>query len=310
MAVPDRMTRKRAAIALVGDLFTDHIMTGFREWPRPGEEVFGESYRLEVGGGAAITGCALARLGHKPSLFTSVGLDCTWVCQRLNEFGLIIQGPSAAHEKTGVTFSFSTPEDRTFFTYYGANRYLHSYLESSAAVDELSQHRHIHFALPIPHETAVGLFKTLRELGCIVSLDIGWQTEWFKNVLTKSVLCATDFFFPNEKEACLLTNTFIVDEMLRCFADMNLPRVVIKLGGRGAATLVDGMPVLVAPPEVAVLDTTGAGDAFDAGFIDALVEGSSISDALRRGCISGALSTRALGALDGLPSRDEVLSFL
>lgn len=61
-----------------------------------------------------------------------------------------------------------------------------------------------------------------------------------------------------------------------------------------------------AAPAINLVDTTGAGDAFDAGFIDAILDAASPEESLRRACICGALSTRSAGALDGLPNREEL----
>jgi sugar/nucleoside kinase (ribokinase family) len=81
---------------------------------------------------------------------------------------------------------------------------------------------------------------------------------------------------------------------------------VIKLGSRGARMLVHDQRYEAAPPVVDVVDTTGAGDAFDAGFIDALLDDAEPEDCLRRACICGGLSTRVAGALGALPHREEL----
>lgn len=70
--------------------------------------------------------------------------------------------------------------------------------------------------------------------------------------------------------------------------------------------LANGIEYKVSSSPVEVVDTTGAGDAFDAGFIDALLDDASPEDCLRRACICGALSTRAAGALSALPLREEL----
>jgi sugar/nucleoside kinase (ribokinase family) len=77
---------------------------------------------------------------------------------------------------------------------------------------------------------------------------------------------------------------------------------------RGAAGNAGGLPIAVSPPKVVAIDSTGSGDAFDAGFIDALLEGANEEERLRRACICGALSTRVPGALGGLPNREELWS--
>ncbi len=80
----------------------------------------------------------------------------------------------------------------------------------------------------------------------------------------------------------------------------------MKLGPRGAAMFASDVPYEVSSPLVETVDTTGAGDAFDAGFIDALLDRATPEDCLKRACICGALSTRAAGALSALPHREEV----
>ena len=84
------------------------------------------------------------------------------------------------------------------------------------------------------------------------------------------------------------------------------PRTVVKHGSRGAFAIVGGGVLRVAAPEVRVVDTTGAGDAFNGGFLAALVRGRDVKDCLRLGVHVGSLSTRAAGGIDGVPSRAEI----
>ena len=81
---------------------------------------------------------------------------------------------------------------------------------------------------------------------------------------------------------------------------------VVKHGARGAFALVDGAVLRVPAPKVKVVDTTGAGDAFNGGFLAALVQGRDVSDCLRLGVRIGSLSTRAAGGIDGLPQGADI----
>ncbi|MGC2584240.1 MAG: PfkB family carbohydrate kinase, partial [Acidobacteriaceae bacterium] len=83
------------------------------------------------------------------------------------------------------------------------------------------------------------------------------------------------------------------------------PSGVVKMGSQGAVMRQPTGTLRVPACQVEAVDTTGAGDAFDAGFIDGLLDRENSEECLRRGCICGSLSTRAAGALSGLPGRHD-----
>src|ERR1700743_2426638 len=120
---------KRCNAAVVGEIYMDHIFMGFESWPKPGEEVFTRQYAQEVGGGAAITACALARLGRAVSLIGVVGSEeRPWLERRFANFGVSLDVLHSGNGRTGVTVSVSTTEDRSFFTYIGENTHLTKHL--------------------------------------------------------------------------------------------------------------------------------------------------------------------------------------
>jgi sugar/nucleoside kinase (ribokinase family) len=201
----------------------------------------------------------------------------------------------------------STTSDRSFLSYAGANRALNQYIALPETMAALGTAQHVHFAMPLEVELAKELLPALRSSGCTLSIDPGWRKEWFEDFRCLSVLRLVDLFLPNESEAQLLTGYKEPDEVLRACADLGLEHTVMKLGPRGAAAILNDQFYTMAPPDVQVVDTTGAGDAFDAGFIDAWLSGATIEEQLRRACICGSLSTRARGALAALPFREEML---
>ncbi len=293
-------------VAVVGEIYIDHIFTGFTAWPQPGEEAFARNYHREIGGGAANTACALGRLGRSVNLIGAIGAsDSEWFEERLLEFGVASDGICRTNGSTGVTASVSLRNDRSFFTFVGENQKLMELLCSVAVINSLKQARHVHFALPLDHGLAKTLLPLLRSAGCTTSLDVGFQPEWLSSAATLNTCRATDYFLPNEREALLLSGGDTADYL--AFArQQGLPAPLIKLGSRGAAMQVNGVLYEVASPLVDVVDTTGAGDAFDAGFIDALLDHADPIHCLRRACICGGLSTRLAGALQGLPLREEI----
>jgi ribokinase len=299
---------KRWNIAVVGEIYVDHIFTDFDHVPLPGEEVFAEQYRREAGGGTVNTACALARLGHHSSIFGVLGKDEeAWLRSRLSSFGVSAGDVQSSELPNGLTVSMSTTADRSFLSYAGANRILAEYVALPETVAALSRAQHVHFAMPLEVKLAKLLLPTLRSAGCTLSIDPGWRKDWFLNSGSLDVLRMVDLFLPNESEAKLLTGHQDPEQMLRACIALGLESTIIKLGSRGAAAFHNDRLYSMVPPDVRVVDTTGAGDAFDAGFIDAWLSEAAIEEQLWRACICGSLSTRDRGALTALPFREEML---
>jgi ribokinase len=299
---------KRWNIAVAGEVYVDHIFTDFDHVPLPGEEVFAEQYRREAGGGTVNTACALARLGHHCSIFGVLGEDEeAWLRSRLSAFGVHAEHVYSSKLPNALTVSMSTTSDRSFLSYAGANRTLDKYVALPETIAALSTAQHIHFAMPLELELAKVLLPALRSAGCTLSIDPGWRKDWLLGPESLDVLRMVDLFLPNEGEAQLLTGHKELGQVLHACAALGLGHTIIKLGPRGAATFQHDRLYTMMPPEVQVVDTTGAGDAFDAGFIDAWLSGADIEEQLRRACICGSFSTRAPGALTALPFREEIL---
>ncbi len=301
---------RKLDVLVVGDLFIELVMSGFPSWPQPGEEAFAKRFCREVGGGAAITAYGLAKLGAKVGIFGSLGEeDGQWVLKKLTALGI---STSPIHlddkEPTALTVSVSGPSDRAYLTYMGANRALSELLGKAARTGELSLARHVHLACA-PDPTAVlVLFETLAAQGCSLSADIGWHPEWLSDPRCRDALRAVDIFFPNEREASHMTGENDPERMLEALRDEGFRKVALKLGAEGAALLWDGKIIFQKASPVESIDTTGAGDCFDAGFLDAWLRGDDPQNCLRAGTVCGALSTRALGGISGFPTRAEVES--
>ncbi|MFZ4627196.1 MAG: carbohydrate kinase family protein [Blastocatellia bacterium] len=296
--------RKRWEVLTVGDVFIDLILSGFTRWPAPGEEVQAQSLSREVGGGAAITACGLARLGVTTGLFAAVGHDGDWLRQRIAEFGV---DPTALQvdeaETTALTVAVSTREDRSFFTYAGANRLLPGLLANGAPGRRLLQKaHHVHLALPIDPGLLRELAAELHACGTTLSLDVGWVEDWLRDPASLAVLSTVDLFLPNEREGEAMTGEVDPAAMLARFAEAGARKVVLKRGAQGAMVRADGEIVIALPPPVTPVDTTGAGDCFDAGFLAAWQRGLSVKTCLEVGNLCGALSTTAPGGLAGFPT--------
>ncbi|GLQ95557.1 carbohydrate kinase family protein [Dyella acidisoli] len=295
-------TMKRWDVVVVGEIYADHVFSGFQHWPAPGEEVHAEHYLRELGGGAVNTACALARLQRRVRLIGLIGeADRAWFETRLQGFGVSTDGLRSDALGTGVTVSVSTAEDRSFYTYVGANRHLAELLDDVATRAELIAARHVHFAMPLAADLAKRLFPLLHKAGCTTSLDVGFSPDWLRDPANQWTCRAVDYFFPNQTEAQVLTGSESAEAFRAWASSISIRHSVIKLGAAGAAAVVHGELLYVSPPHVDAIDMTGAGDAFDAGFIDGVLNGESTKDCLRRACICGAQCTTQIGALEGLP---------
>ncbi len=294
-------------VVTVGEIYIDHVFSGLKNWPQPGEEVFTRNYLHELGGGAAITACSLGRLGRKTAIFGVVGeVEETWVKQRLGDFQVETGGLKQVKGSTGVTMSVSVMSERSFYSYAGSNEFLGDYLATEGLTQQLQKAAHVHFAAPLDRRYAEAVLPALKKAGCTISLDVGWQPEWYGKPENLRTCLDIDYFLPNRKEAECLTGKERSVEVLLGLEQLGFSHAVIKLGAQGAAIRTGGKMLRVPSPQVAVVDTTGAGDTFNAGLIDALLSGADAEEMLRRAAVCGALSTRTAGALNGLPTRREL----
>ncbi|RME31169.1 MAG: carbohydrate kinase, partial [Thermoflexia bacterium] len=152
------------------------------------------------------------------------------------------------------------------------------------------------------------LFRRARALGLTTSLDTNWDPSGrWEGVL--DLLPLVDVFLPNAAEACALAGTSEVEMAARKLASL-ASVVAVKLGAEGALGVRGEQIVRVPSLSVPIVDTVGAGDNFDAGFLYGLLHGWPLERALRLGTVCGALSARAAGGVAAQPTLEEALMFL
>ncbi len=290
-----------------GDLFVDLIMSGFTSWPQPGTEAFARELHREVGGGAAIAACGLAILGSRVALFGMAGHDGDWFAARLNQCGVVTSrlrfDPA---EPTAVSVAISTPGERSFLTYHGPNVRFPQMLAEEAASGGLANVRHFHLNWAPDLATAADLFSAIRRQGCTISLDVGWHEDWLADPRSLALLPLIDIFFPNEVEANGMTGEKDPAKMLRRMESAGARRVALKRGADGAALLWDGDILQVRAHPVTPIETTGAGDCFNAGFLHFWLRGESPLTCLRAGNFCAAVSTEQAGGVSGFPEPQRV----
>lgn len=195
--------RQRNRVAIVGEFYLDEIFTEFNALPKLGEECFARKFRREVGGGAAITACALAKLGVQVSVFGSIGkTDGQWLIDRLTSFSVDCAGLELhPGEPTGITVSASTREDRSFLTYYGANNRLEELLRQAQTMRMLGKANHVHFACAPDAQADAALFAALRKRRSRISIDVQSHVSWLTRPENLNILQLCDVFFQTNARA-------------------------------------------------------------------------------------------------------------
>lgn len=301
-------------ILVIGELNVDLIVSGLPSLPVLGQELLCEDFQMALGSSSAICAGWLAALGAAVDFWGKVGRDPYGesVVNELERRGIgtegVIRDPDI---RTGVTVSLTYAQDRAMCTYLGSIAALRL---DDLDLSLLARYDHLHSAsIFLQRGLRPGLpalYQAAKEAGLTTSLDSGWDPEeqWGRDIF--DVLPYVDFFVPNEVEALSFTGTSTVEG-----AATELSRytgtVVVKLGQQGALARA-GEQVWEAPGfEVEVVDTTGAGDAFNAGFMYAhIVEGRSIPDALRFANACGAIAVTTIGGPTASASAAEVDAFV
>ena len=307
------MARREAVIPdktliCAGEFFLDLIFFDLARLPELGEELKTDNFALSFGGGAAITASAAARLGRATRLLTVWGdsmLDRQTRSQLENTGVMCGNSLTVDNEMSGLAVAVSTREDRYFLTSPGANRHVESFLLESSAWSDYGEGVHVHLALtPTAWLPFADLVTALQEQGATVSWDLGWDPAAVQSPGFGRLSRRLDVLFMNDKEACHYTSASTPELALeRLMADRT---VVVKMGSRGAIAAGPGQPIVRARGIVIeAIDSVGAGDAFNGGFLDAWMQGADLQDCLRAGNVCGGLSTRAPGGTGALPDRPE-----
>jgi ribokinase len=293
----------RVDLLAVGEAFEDLIFVGLPHMPRSGEELKTARFVSTIGGGAVITATAVSRLGLRAGVVSGLSRDAVTALRRDK---VRVVNLKRAGELHAVTVSLSTKSDRSFVTFNGVNDRLESRLPRALARERAT---HVHFALaPRCCDRWARIVGRLRAQGVTTSWDFGWSPSLRRRPGFRDLVAAVDVVFVNEVEAALYAGTARFAAALG-FWRRSTRNTVFKLGHRGSRWVADApasLDIAVPAPRVRAVDTTGAGDAFNGGFLVALLGGRPPRECLRIGNFVGARSTLAAGGLTALPHRDEV----
>jgi sugar/nucleoside kinase (ribokinase family) len=301
-------------LLVVGEINPDVVVTDPDPVPAFGQaERLVEGIRLTIGSSSAITACGAARLGLRVAMVGVVGDDALgrFMLDALAARGVDVSACRvAAGRPTGASVVLGNGTDRAILTAAGTIRDTRA---SDVPPSLLARARHVHvgslFLQPGLASDLPGLFRAARAGGATTSLDPNWDPTGSWDGGLAAALAETDILLPNAGEALRLTGAADVETAARALAGDGRTAVV-KLGADGAIAMSGGELLRARARPVVAVDTTGAGDSFDAGFLAARLDGRPVDDALAFAVACGSLSTRAPGGTDGQATRDEVDAWL
>jgi sugar/nucleoside kinase (ribokinase family) len=292
-------------ILVLGEINVDLIL-GPEARPVFGQvEKIVDDATLTVGGSGTIFACGAARLGLRVAYCGVVGDDAfgRFMLDALHARGVntgaVIIDPTL---KTGLSVILTTPGDRAILTHMGA---IDALTPAHVPPALFAATRHVHVtSYFLQHRLRPGLPNLLRQAraaGATVSLDTNWDPaeQWDSGLA--GVLALTDIFLPNEQEAIAIAACGDLPAALTTLA-ATVPTVSVKLGAAGAVCRQGATHVSDPGFAMNVVDTTGAGDSFNAGFLCGILSNRPLADALGLGCAAGALSTQAAGGVNAQPT--------
>jgi len=298
-------------VIVVGELNVDLIFNQVKGFPEVGKEILSDQMTLTLGSSSAICASNLSSLGLKVAFIGKLGNDVygQFIIDKLKQAGvdtsMIIIDKDL---KTGATVALSYHEDRAMITHQGAMSYL-----GLDDIDEgqLLRAKHLHFSSyffqPGFKNNVQKLFQMAKNVGTTTSLDVQWDPneQWELNL--EQVLPFVDVFIPNEVELKNLTRLTSFEQSIESIKNKS-KYIVVKCGIRGSIMFYDNKVVQHSPfMNTDVVDTIGAGDSFNAGFISKFIKGASPEECQEFGNLIGAISTTKAGGTEAFENIDDIM---
>ncbi|GGX67591.1 ribokinase [Tateyamaria omphalii] len=277
------------SVLCVGRLYCDLIFTELPHLPRLGEEVFAPGFSMHAGGGAFITAATIQALGHRAGLcatFPAAPFTDT-VLRDIERAGVdaTLCDAAAEGQSPQITVASVLDDDRAFLTH-----------ASGSALPDTpwpSDWSHLHIGELRTLAEHPDLVARARAHNMTISLDCGWDDALVhKGAEMEPLISKVDLFLPNASEIATLRSSGLRHDAA--------PITVTKEGAKGARVESESGTYECPARPVKVVDTTGAGDAFNGGFLVAWLSGADLPHALSAGVSCGAVAVGHVGGTGGL----------
>lgn len=295
-----------AFIAGAGATNVDLLYQGFDRLAGVGEELYCKDFSLQLGGGLPATLINLGRLGISTKIATELGNDIfsNFAREKFTQNGVNPTNLYSGNDiPLNITSAIILPKDRTFYTYGKGNiEPDEKALETFYQIAKGSKICMMQLGGFLP------VYKKLKEEGTILVLDTGWDDEMsiekYHNYLELA-----DYYTPNRKEAMKITDTYTPEDAAKALKQY-FDKVVVKVDADGCIG-IDGDEKFFVPSieEFINIDSTGAGDAFLAGFMYGLFYDYSLKDCIKFGNVTGGKAVTEVGALSSYVTEQELLAY-
>jgi len=303
-------------VICLGIMVADVLARPVKRLPARGTLDVVERMELHTGGCAVNTGIALAKLGVRTAVMGKVGEDGfgDYIINTLHRYHIDTAGVLRDRvANTSATMVMIGPDgERSFIHYLGANAELRA-VDIDLALAARGRILHIaghNLMSKFDGADAATILQAARQRGVATSLDTAWDStgRWFS--LIEPCLPHIDYFVPSFEEASRIAGRSDPAEVARFFLDYGMKLVALKMGDQGCY-VTDGHEAVRLPAyPVTPVDTTGAGDAFAAGFLAGIIQGWDLERTARFANAVGAMCVTAIGATSGVKSLDETMAFL
>ena len=297
-------------VLVVGELNVDLILDGIEKFPEIGKEILAKNMMLTLGSSSAIFASNLSALGTSVGFLGKVGEDnfADTIISSLNSKNVnteyILHSSST---NTGATIALNYGEDRAMVTFTGA---MDDLTINDINSELLKKAKHLHLSSIFLQKGLKNdlpeLFKMAKQAGLTTSLDPQWDPFEKWDISLNEILPYVDIFLPNRKEIINLTGTDNIDEAVRKILDYS--NVVVVKDGSNGAYLWTGESHLKQPIFINnnIADCIGAGDSFNAGFINRFIHKKPLAECLEFAALMGAVNTTMPGGTTAFSNLEEI----
>lgn len=289
-------------LTIAGEVNLDLILYGLEQDIPVDREILGTDFTMTLGSSSAILAHNIAALGARVGFITRTGRDemariaMDWLAGTRVDLSRCTQGGPGS--KTGVTLLLPHGRSRRILTYPGV---MSEMTTADLDVDYLASARHFHlssfFLQQGLHQGLPALFRDLKGRGLTISLDTNDDPDDSWDGVLDELLPCVDLLLPNEDEALRVARRGTLDEALDVLS-AKVPLIAVKCGAEGAVVQAGKQRFRVPGLQVTPVDSIGAGDSFNAGFLRAWLRGGAPELCARAGNIAGALSTQRPGGTE------------